>query len=366
MTRERIDLHGQDEFFPSAAAREDISARAIDLELEEDREAQFLRTEKRIPVRRGPLARKTANRVKIAFKFAVVAAAILCVAAMAYGYGAHAARFLIGSSEDIEISGVRNASRVQIMEIAGADIGRNVFFVPLDERRLQLEKIPWVESATVMRLFPNRIAVTIDERTPVAFVQMGAKINFIDAGGVVLGPPANRQTHFSFPVIHGIAETEPLSSRAAVMKIYNRLVRDLDAGGYTKQLSEVDLSDPQDVKATVADAGNTVVLHLGASDFLERYKLYAAHIAEWRQQFPKVQSVDLRYEGQIVVNPDTEKKSGDPVIGPPPQPAKSARSGGPGGSGDLKSASPKKPQRVQKKPAKHRPKAKSQKPAARS
>jgi cell division protein FtsQ len=331
MTRERIDLHGQDEFLPSAAARKDISARAIDLE--DDEETQFLRTEKRVPVRRGPLARKTANRVKIAVKLSIVAGILGSAVAVAYGYGAHAARFLIDSSDDIEISGVRNASRVQVMDIAGADIGRNVFFVPLDERQAQLEKIPWVESATVMRLLPNHIAVDIAERTPVAFVEMGAKINLIDAGGVVLGAPANRQTRYSFPVIHGIAETEPLSSRAAVMKIYNRLISDLDADGYTRQLSEVDLSDPNDVKATVSDSGGMVVLHLGDSDFRDRYKLYAAHIGEWRQQFPKVQSVDLRYEGQIVVNPDTEKSVDRQIRG----------------SGERKPVLAKQPRRSQKK-----------------
>ena len=41
-----------------------------------------------------------------------------------------------------------------------------------------------------------------------------------------------------------------------------------------------------------------------AQDFLPRYKLYVSHIAEWRQQFQNVQSVDLRYEGQVIVNPD--------------------------------------------------------------
>jgi cell division protein FtsQ len=47
-----------------------------------------------------------------------------------------------------------------------------------------------------------------------------------------------------------------------------------------------------------------MVVHLGAQDFLARYKLYVSHIAEWRQQFQNVQSVDLRYEGQVIVNPD--------------------------------------------------------------
>jgi cell division protein FtsQ len=65
------------------------------------------------------------------------------------------------------------------------------------------------------------------------------------------------------------------------------------------------------------------VVHLGASDFLQRYKLYVGHIAEWRQQFPNLQSVDLRYEGQVVVNPDNRDigSSGHRVIGDAP-PAK--------------------------------------------
>ena len=93
------------------------------------------------------------------------------------------------------------------------------------------------------------------------------------------------------------------------MKIYNRMVHELDSGSsetehYTRQISEVDLFDPQDVKVTVNDAGGTVLVHLGDERFLDRYKLFVAHIGEWRQQFTKVESVDLRYEGQIIVNPD--------------------------------------------------------------
>jgi cell division protein FtsQ len=200
--------------------------------------------------------------------------------------------------------------------VAAADIGRNIFFVPLDERKHQLEQIPWVEQATVMRLLPNRIAVNIVERTPVAFAQIGPRISLIDSNGVVMGMPAERKTKYSFPVIRGITESEPLSSRAAAMKIYNRLVSELGAGDpkYIQQLSEVELSDPEDIKVTANDPGGTMVVHLGANDFLPRYKLYVAHIGEWRQQFPNLQSVDLRYEGQVVVNPDRSPSSEKPVV----------------------------------------------------
>lgn len=370
MTRERIDLHGQDEFSPSAAARGDISARGIDLD--DNEEIQFLRTEKRVPVRRGPLAKKTANRIKIALKMSAVAAAVACVVWSGYAYAGHSERFLINSSDNIEISGVHNSSLDQVMDIARDEVlGRNIFHVSLADRRSRLEGLPWVESAAVMRLLPNHIAVAITERTPVAFVQMGSKVNLIDGDGVLLGASASRDARYSFPVIHGISETQPLPARAAAMKMYNQLMTDLESGGYTKQISEVDLADPKDAKVMVSDSGGMVMLHLGKSDFLARYKLYVSHIAGWRRENPRIESIDLRYQDQVIVNPDTEKKSGDRVIGSPPQPAKSARSRGPGSSGDRKN-----PRSSRIKAAVHgskkkvatkaKGKAKSQKPTAKS
>jgi cell division protein FtsQ len=294
-----------------------------DLDLDEDgEEAQFLRTQRRVPVRRGSIPKKAASQLKIAGVIAAVVVVCGGLSAWAYGYGMTSWRFRIQSSDAVEISGVKNASRAHVMEVAGADIGRNIFFVPLDERKKQLEQIPWVEEASVMRLLPNHLAVTVRERTPVAFAQIGSRISLIDANGVVMGLPANRQTKYSFPVIRGITDTEPLSSRSAAMKIYNRLVSELGATdtenaatsspNYVKQLSEVDLSDPENVKVTANDPGGTMVVHLGAQDFLPRYKLYVTHIAEWRQQFQNVQSVDLRYEGQVVVNPDKPAETNPP------------------------------------------------------
>jgi cell division protein FtsQ len=287
------------------------------IDLEDDDEVQFLRAQRRVPVKRNVLPKKVAQRAKLAAIIVGAARVVGSVAATAYGYGMHSWRFRINSSDNVEISGVHNASRAHVMEIAGADIGRNIFFVPLDERQRQLEKIPWVESATVMRVLPNRISVDIQERTPVAFVQIGPRVSLIDANGVIVGMPADRRTKYSFPVIHGISDTEPLSSRAAAMKIYNRMAGELDSGGkdgaqYTRQLSEVDLSDPEDVKVMADEGGGALLIHLGSSNFLDRYKLYLAHVGEWRQQFQNLQSVDLRYDGQIIVNPDKpEQAAGD-------------------------------------------------------
>jgi cell division protein FtsQ len=104
-----------------------------------------------------------------------------------------------------------------------------------------------------------------------------------------------------------MADSEPLSTRAPRMKTYQRLIADLDSGGgrNSRALSEVDLSDPEDVRAVVADAGGDVLVHLGNSNFLQRFQVYQSHVQEWRQQFQKLDSVDLRYDREVIVNPES-------------------------------------------------------------
>jgi len=297
----------QEELYPPPAApvREEIDdARLFDLDVEQ--ESPFLRGQKRVPVRRGSLPKKTASR--ISWVIAAVSVLLLCGAAYAtlYNYGKHSWRFRINSSDDIEISGLHNVTHSEIMEVLGGDIGRNIFFVPLSERKTQLEQIPWVENASVMRFVPNRLQVEIHERTPVAFARIGSRIMLIDAGGALMELPTASKTKYSFPVILGASAGEPLSTRAPRMKIYNELIGELDSGGsqYSHDISEVDLSDPNDVKVLASDSQGAVLVHLGSSNYLERYKVYVAHLREWRQQFDKLESVDLRYDRQIVVNPD--------------------------------------------------------------
>jgi cell division protein FtsQ len=267
-------------------------------------EPQFRRAERRVTVRKGALPRKTASRIRIA----LVAMAVLSIGAVAYGsvyrYGTRNWHFRVESSDEIYVMGLDKVTRAQVMDVLGGDIGRNVFFIPLEQRRKQLEEIPWIQSATVMRLLPNRIAVQVQERTPIAFAQVNNRVELVDAHGVVMDLP--RKTHFSFPVVLGLRDSDPLSTRAAQMEIYERLVSELDAGGtrYSKDLSEVDLRDPEDIRATVADPNGAVLVHLGNDQFLERFKIYLSHIGAWRQQFQRVESVDLRFDGQIIVNPD--------------------------------------------------------------
>lgn len=213
------------------------------------------------------------------------------------------ARFRIAGASNIQAIGLTELSRADMLSVFGEDIGRNIFFVRLAERRKQLEQIPWVERATVMRLLPDQIRVKVVERQPVAFVRKGQQIGLVDANGVLLAMPAATmaQHHYSFPVVTGVDAGDTLASRKGRMALYGRLLAELNASNQhlSAQISEIDLTDPEDARVLMQD--DDTLLHFGEDRFLERYQRYKSHIAEWRQQFPKLVAVDLRYEQQAVL-----------------------------------------------------------------
>jgi cell division protein FtsQ len=248
----------------------------------------------------------------------------LVVSAAAYAFNVcksfleHDPRFRIAGTADIQATGLAEVSRADMLPVFGEDIGRNIFFVPLSERRKQLEQIPWVERATVMRLLPDQIRVSLVEREPVAFVRHGQKIGLVDGNGVLLSMPVAMmaQHHYSFPVLTGIDGADPLPSRRARVALYQRLLGELDSNGQhlSEQVSEIDLTDPEDARLLMPEQGTDILAHFGEDHFLDRYKRYKAHIAEWRQQYPHLAAVDLRYEQQVVLEMQPGSSSGQTAV----------------------------------------------------
>ncbi|HEV2280333.1 MAG TPA: FtsQ-type POTRA domain-containing protein [Acidobacteriaceae bacterium] len=268
----------------------------------------FLRARRRVPVRKGILpawAKTRWGRVVLVVGGLMVIGAGATVVILTRSFLDHDPRFRIESAASIQTMGNTELSRGDLLSVFGADIGHNLFVVPVAQRRAELERFPWVERATVMRVLPNQLRVAVKERTPIAFVQVKGRIELADIGGVILDMPPREMAakHYSFPVVSGINPGDPLSVRSARMQIYQRFIHDLDSGTekVSPQLSEIDLSDPADVKATVPSAGTDLVLQFGQDNFLARWANYEAHIAQWRQQYPNLAGVDLRYEHEVVL-----------------------------------------------------------------
>ena len=279
-------------------------------------------------IRRGLIPQTKTGRI------AAGVGALLCVLG-ACGGSILAARYLttsrefrIPSSRAIEVDGNSHLTRAQMLSVFGEDVDGNLFRVPLEQRRAQLEQMPWVEHATLMRLLPNRIRVHVTERVPVAFARQGSNIGLVDANGVLLDIPPDvpGTSAYTFPVITGLKADQEPAARAERMRLYNAFLKDLDSDGKgtSALLSEVDVSDPEDIKALIPDHNVEVLVHFGTENFLARYRRFEEHIAEWRSQYARLSSVDMRYERQVVLQmppKDSTVTGSAPEDRPLPNPA---------------------------------------------
>jgi cell division septal protein FtsQ len=200
-------------------------------------------------------------------------------------------------AEALLITGVSHASRHALERVFAEDSGRSVYLIPLSDRRTTLRTVDWVKDATVARLWPNRVLVRVTERKPVAFVTLrSGSPALIDADGVILPPT---QGHFDLPVLDGVQDTGTLSERRERVQLMLRLLSDLGPPG--RRISEIDVSDRDNLKVTQPYQGQLVTLLLGDHDFAARYGNFLNHYAEIQRRLPGARTLDLRLEDRITV-----------------------------------------------------------------
>ena len=272
---------------------------------DEDEELPVPRTRRRVPVKRGRLPKGRLGRILIISGVVGVFALLIAMLLGIHNFFMTDARFRIDSASSIQVLGNSQVTRPELLSVFGSDIGRNIFHVPLAVRRTELEELPWVEHATVMRLLPNQLRVSVTERVPVAFVRAGNQIGLIDRGGVLLDmPPAMMAAkRYSFPVVTGVTAQQSADERASRMRLYADFMNALNSTGTTaaSQISEVDLSDPEDVRVLLPSAGSDLLVHFGSEDFAGRWQQLEQKLPGWRQQYPRLAGVDLRYQRQTVL-----------------------------------------------------------------
>ena len=86
----------------------------------------------------------------------------------------------------VSLSGQRQVSREEIFAAAGVTDSSSLLFLDVADARTRLEAIPWIAEATVRKLYPDRLHITVTEREAFALWQMQGKVSVIAADGTVL------------------------------------------------------------------------------------------------------------------------------------------------------------------------------------
>ena len=207
-----------------------------------------------------------------------------------------------GAAQTLEIQGASHVSTRAVEAVFSEDLGRSVYLIPLTERQLSLRSVDWVKEASVARMWPNRLQVRIEERVPVAFVTLGSsrskssKFGLIDEDGFILPPTPDR---FGLPVLSGVRASDSPAQRSKSVHRMMRLLREL--GDKSRNLSEIDVSDADDITIMEPRDGRVLKLLLGDRDFALRYQNFVGHYAEIVEHLPGAVTLDLRLEDRITV-----------------------------------------------------------------
>lgn len=291
-----------------------------------EEESPFRRRARPVRVRRRRLSQRA---VILARRAAVVLAILVPLAYGGYGlvsYALHSPRFELTSPADVVIKGSHYVTHDEILNALGlplskrAGSGVNIFRLSLGQEQQQVESLAWVKSATVQRAYPHRLLVRIVERTPVAFVNANGQVKLVDRDGVLLDKP--ERADFAFPVIDGLESADNPDDRRARLSLFEDFMKQMKesvASGWT--ISEVNLSDAEDVQALLVQGQNTILVHFGQRNFASRFEEFLKLLPELRATNGSIYSVDLRYRGQVVVNPKPEGRR------KPLPPVESARKG---------------------------------------
>jgi cell division protein FtsQ len=299
-----------------------MDADAYPREVLADEEPKYLRRQKPLEIKRRKFGRQAWNLYLRAAVWIVVGVA---GAWMAYMFG----HFLLASPEmallhpeQVKITGTRYVQKANVLGIFSADRSHSVLRIPLEQRRRQLEAIPWVERATVRRALPNKVEVEVAERTPIAFLRQGSDLGLVDLHGVILERPLKADFHF--PVVTGVSSEMPLDEREKRMQMYAGFMQqvELARAGAGEQVSEVDLYDANDLRATImglqgaplssrssgaalAQSDAPLLVHFGDGDFQGKYRTLLDNIGVYRAKAGRLESLDMRFNGEVVANPDT-------------------------------------------------------------
>jgi cell division protein FtsQ len=239
-------------------------------------------------------------------------AVLLPVGLAGYGLATFAltsSHFLLTQPADIVVVGGNFVSREEVLGALGLPLtgnrktGTNLFRMSLDVQRRGVETLPWVRTASVTRILPHGLLVHITERVPVAYANVDGRVSLVDEDGMLLEKPQSGV--FDFPVLYGLENLPSIEERRARLALYRQFMKQLGVEGPRAgwMISEVYLSDAEDLKALLIHGQETLQVHFGQRDFLSRFRTFLALLPEIRRSGDKLDSVDLRYRNQIVVDP---------------------------------------------------------------
>src|SRR3990172_6491833 len=198
----------------------------------------------------------------------------------------------------VEVQGTSRLSPAEVREAAAISPGENLFRLNSEEVVARLRQLGPVKRAEVIRSFPNRVTLVVEERVPFTLAQAG-RLYWLDEDGVSLGPEPRAVTP-RLPVITGIRPEETRSGGAAAEDARAAVSMLRTGSPLTREISEIHMSGADGPVLYTVDG---IEVRLGTTDWEDRLGRLDGVLTQIRSLGEPMEYVDLRFRGQGVFKP---------------------------------------------------------------
>lgn len=278
-----------------------LSPRSIGHDMEDLATIHGLTAGQRVSRRRDPRGRLRRLRATgLGAACVVLVAGLVALGAVGTRWLLTAPRFAVS---EVEVRGTSRLTREDVVRASGITRGQNIFRLDPNAVRMGVEALAPVRRADVVRGWPNRVTVVVEERRPFTLVHAG-RLHWVDEEGVAMAPE-RRAVAVELPVISGLTDDElagasraPSPRVAAGLSLIRMLLR--TGSPLTSQISEVDVSRQDGPVLYTVDG---VEVRLGKEEWDARIPRLLGVLAQLASSGESVSAIDLRFRDQVVLKP---------------------------------------------------------------
>ncbi len=169
----------------------------------------------------------------------------------------------------------------------------NLFSVKLKEVVKRLESHPWIEQVRVMKVFPHKILIQIEEKKPMAIIQL-EELYYIDTKGEIFSPVGDRD-EYNYPYLTGLTrrvlEKDPVEAERLITKALEILrIAGREKLPPLQEISEIHMEKAYGIDCITKAEG--VEVKMGWDDFGEKLQRLSLIWADLRKRGFSAASID--------------------------------------------------------------------------
>jgi len=203
---------------------------------------------------------------------------------------------------EVEVEGGRKIPKETLLSLAVMEGMPNLFSVKLKEVVKRLESHPWIEQVRVRKVFPHKIVIQLQERRPMAILQL-EELYYIDTQGEIFTPVGDRD-EYNYPYVTGLTrrvfEKDPEEAKRLITKAleFLRIVSQAKVPPLG-EISEVHMEKAFGIQCFTKAEG--VEVKMGWEDFEEKLKRLPLIWSDLRKRGFSAVSIDCSDVTRMVV-----------------------------------------------------------------